>query len=125
MRRGIVLWMTGPMAVALATHGCGSRSDDVPADVDYVDCVHTTTDDPSRRDTDTLPEGACRSSAPACDLVIRYPCVCAVQLPRSFYTCTCQAGSWTCELIGKDSGLCPSEDPEKCPFGVWDAGATG
>lgn len=74
---------------------------------DYVDCVHTTTDSTSRRDSDTLPSGACRPSEPVCSLVVRDPCPCKVQVPRKFYQCRCKGGSWVCELTSEDAGLCP------------------
>lgn len=74
-------------------------------------CVHTTTDDIFRRDSDTLPTGACADGTPECDLIVRDACPCNSQVPRKFYTCTCDAGAWQCKLTALDSGMCtpPSE----------------
>lgn len=87
----------------------------------YVDCVHTTTDDPGRRDTDTLPVGACRPSEPACNLVLREPCPCKSQVPRAFYTCTCKSGAWSCELVSLDAGICAIAMDGSCIYGEYDA----
>ena len=73
-------------------------------------CVHRTTDDPSRRDTDTLPEGTCRDVAP-CDLVVRADCPYSTQVPRRFYHCECVSEAWSCRELPRDMGMCLTEPP--------------
>jgi hypothetical protein len=73
---------------------------------EYVECVHVTTPDVSRTDTDVLPVGRCRPSKEVCELTLREPCPCPSQVPRTFYACSCQGGQWACQLTSMDAGIC-------------------
>lgn len=88
---------------------CSSSDDDKGTNQQTIGdtCEHTTTDDPSRRDSDTLPAGACDESEPVCELVVREPCPCLnIQVPRKFYSCTCDTGIWSCAVTSQDGGYC-------------------
>lgn len=84
-------------------------------------CIHTTTDDIFRHDSDTLPTGVCADGTPECDLIVRGPCPCDTQVPRKFYACTCDAGTWLCKLTAQDSGMCLP--PSACGCTASEAGA--
>lgn len=94
-------------AVITCAVACGVTDDDE----EYVDCVHVTTPDVFRKDTDVLPVGRCRPSKEVCELTVREPCPCEVQVPRTFYACRCQDEQWACELTSMDSGSCPVGSP--------------
>jgi hypothetical protein len=103
------LWSAVATAVCASSAACASSTPGTPATVDT--CVHTTTSDPLRRDSDTLPTGTCASNS-ACDLIVRQPCACPnVQLPRLFFHCSCSSkGEWVCEDMGDDLGVCFCSD---------------
>jgi hypothetical protein len=93
---------------------CGGSDDNSGSNQSTIGdtCEHTTTSDPSRGDTDTLPTGACDPGEPVCELVVRDPCPCiGVQVPRKFYSCTCDAGTWNCVMTSQDSGICHAGMP--------------
>ena len=68
-------------------------------------CVHVTTSDPDRMDSDTLPEGACNPAEPPCDLILRMACGCPPYPgPRAPYRCVCSDGMWACSVSGLVDG---------------------
>lgn len=106
--------VAGGDAGAAGAGATGGASTDAPMDGQYASCVHTTTESVVRKDTDTLPVGACvpDPNEPVCKLILRKPCPCAnVQSPRDFYDCTCEAGAWSCVLTSQDTGICPGPVP--------------
>lgn len=110
--------------LALLACACGNdpqSADDTDSGLNGkgTPCVHTTTDSVARRDSDTLPTGACTPDPhePECKLIVRdCPCL-NVQSPRQFYTCTCVGGSWSCALTSQDLGACPAPDSGSCDLG--------
>lgn len=110
--------------LALILSACGTdsqNSDETDSGLNGngAPCVHTTTDSVARRDSDTLPTGACAPDPDEleCKLVLRdCPCL-NVQAPRKFYTCTCTSGTWACALTSQDLGTCPAPDSGSCDTG--------
>jgi hypothetical protein len=110
-------------AFACASDSQEADKTDAGLNSNVTPCVHTTTDSVARRDSDTLPTGACTPDPdePECKLVLRdCPCV-NVQSPRSLYTCTCTGGSWSCTLTSQDLGACPAPDSGSCELGDGDS----
>ena len=101
--------------VAIALGACGVAACGEPSDAEppggFAQCVHVTTDEVRRKDSDVLPTGRCQTPQPTCNLVVREPCPCEVQVPRKFYACSCKVGVWSCEVTSEDSGLCPIGTP--------------
>jgi hypothetical protein len=109
------------VAAGVVFLACGGDTEPGPEPT-YVDCVHTTTEDYDRRDTDTLPVGACRPSEPVCYLTVRDPCPCNGPVPGKYYACSCKSGAWACELYSQDAGICGIAMDGGCISGVYDAG---
>jgi hypothetical protein len=109
---GAVTGGTGGSGGGVVTGGTGGGAGAVTggAGGGPVQCVHTTTDSVMKKDSDTLPAGACvpDPNEPVCKLIVRAPCPCTnIQSPRSFYDCTCVEGNWSCVLTSQDTGICP------------------
>ena len=108
----LLLALSGLTALACAPTETGnsrssSETADAAPDSAVSVCVHLTTEDPSRKDTDTLPSGAC-GTAESCDLIVREQCRCPYGgWPRTFFRCDCTGAKWHCEVISADTSVCP------------------
>ncbi len=127
MAKTIVVWA----AVFIATLSCSSEeTGNADGNIaNAVPCIHTTIEDPMRRDTDILPTGRCVEdpNEPVCKLILRDPCPCTnVVPPKKWYSCSCANNTWACELTAQTKGVCPGPGP--CVLedgGVLDGGEGG
>lgn len=81
-----------------------------------VSCTPKADPQPMGSGSDILPAGRCGGTE-MCDLVVRAPCGCSgIQIPRLFYHCACDAGSWRCLPSSQDSGSCACDGGrQECP----------
>lgn len=104
-------WWRVPAWVAVCLGGvtgaCATPSTE-DGDDEKSTCVHVTSSEPERSDSDTLPSGSCvpDPAEPVCHQIVRPVCPCGEPGPRSPYDCRCLDGYWSCEQKEPDARSC-------------------
>jgi hypothetical protein len=96
---------------AIAVAGCGSRTalliePDSQCQI-HADAAIGTVGDLCYPES-AKPNGPCSSDAPACPFCSYPSCPVLSNLltPRTFYDCTCVAGSWSCAVVRQAGSAC-------------------